>query len=73
MTSNPDEHEPLGDLALISADVDAMRRSASSSIALTTDEYLRFLDTASANVAPSRKTSEGWVPFDLQNTALSPR
>jgi len=73
MKSNPDGHEPFVDLALTSADVDAMRRSAFSSIALTTDEYLRFLDSATANVAPSRKTSEGWVPFDLRDAVLSPR
>lgn len=65
MKSSPDSGDPLGEFALTPADTDAMRRSAAGAKSQSGEEYLRFLDQASAGVAPSRATSAGWLPFAL--------
>jgi hypothetical protein len=65
MKSNPDAPAPLDEIILTPEDRDAMRRSAEEATGMTTEEYLRFLDSASAGAEPSRATSAGWVPFAL--------
>jgi hypothetical protein len=70
MTSNRDPRTPLGEIALTPADSEAMRHSAEEAAGLSGDEYLRFLERASAHVEPSRRTSAGWLPFKLPDTAL---
>ena len=71
--SNRNSPVALDAIALTPADIVAMRRSAAESSTLSTEEYLRFLERASAHVEPSRRTSEGWLPFDLRDIAVRDR
>ena len=71
MPSDPERPSPLDDFVLTPEDIEAMRRSADAARTMSSAEYLRFLERSSAHVAPSRKTSEGWAPFDLRDLAKS--
>ena len=73
MKSNRDGAMALDEIALTPADTDAMRRSAEGATRLSTREYLRFLQQASAHVEPSRRTSAGWSPFELEDPVISRR
>jgi len=66
MKSNPEHPAHLGEIALTPADTEAMRHSREEAARLSSDEYFRFLERASAHIEPSRRTSAGWSPFDLQ-------
>jgi hypothetical protein len=70
MKANLHLPRPLDEIALTLADIGAMRQSAEDAHSLSGDEYLRFLESASAGVEPSRRTSAGWSPFDLRDASL---
>lgn len=73
MKSNPDFAPPLGEFAFTPADLEAMKHSADQTSRISGKEYLAFLARASAHLAPSRRTSAGWEPFDLRNSGHSRR
>jgi hypothetical protein len=66
MTSNSDSRG-LSDIVFTAADSEAARRSAAGARELSGEEYLRFLEQASANLELSRATSAGWSPFQLDD------
>lgn len=71
MKSNPDPSMPLDEIALSLADREAMRHAAEQAKRMSGQEYLHFLESASAHIEPSRRTSAGWTTFDLQDGVLT--
>jgi hypothetical protein len=68
MSSRDNPIEPLPDLDLTRADIEAMRRSARDSRIMSATAYLDFLTRESSHVRSRRTTSAGWEPFSLDDS-----